>query len=493
MKPYRLVLTILLSACVTPEAPEEAPISARADAAPAPARPGQAGAVPPPPQHRPAGPVETPPGELEPVGEAAASPRSILLISWDTVRADHLSLYGGRAEVPNLEALADAGVRFDQAISHFPETAISHWSLLTGVEPAAHGDVPGAGGSRYRGPTLAEIAGASGYATAAFVGGETLTAAASGLHRGFDRYDDRHDWQRTDLKRPGAEVAGRAAAWIREQEGPWFAFVHFFDAHAPYQPPEPWDRRYDPDYQGSMDGSEGSLRPYRDEGRPISEADRAHAVALYDGEISYLDSLLPALLEAAGPDAVVALTADHGESFEHGYLFNHRASLWDSTLRVPLVVRGPGTPAGAAVADQVALTDVAPTLLELAGLPGERKMQGRSLAGLAAGSGGGRPLVFSLTDPVMPAPQVAARSLAGKVIWQEDGRVLGYDLAADPLEVTDLGGPPPGLGVSWADYQAHTEQATPLMREPLPRRHSEPGEAERLQLLGYQDRPPQPR
>ena len=436
----------------------------------------------PPAPHLPAERPPPQPGEREPIGERSETPRSVLLVSWDTVRADHLGLYGGRAETPNLDALAARGVRFDTAISHYPETAISHWSLLTGVEPVVHGDVPATGGSRYRGPTLAEIAAAEGYATGAFIGGMTLTRGATGLDRGFSVYDDFHTWSPESLKRPGTEVAFRAAEWIRAQDRPVFAFVHLFDAHAPYQPPAPWDTRYTDGYSGPMDGSEEALRPYRDEGRAISDADLAQAIALYDGELSFLDSLLPQLLDAVGPDAVIALTADHGESFEHDYLFNHREALWDSTVRVPLVLVGPGLPAGGVVSEQVALTDVMPTVLELAGLPGEAKITGSSLLPTVAGESG-RGEVWSITDPCLPGARVALRRSGDKTIWHDGGRVEAYDLAADPGELDDL--QVAAEGAELAAYRSFEASMASRMREALPRM-TLPGQTiEQLQALGY--------
>jgi len=402
-------------------------------------------------------------------------------VSWDTVRADHLGAYGGRARSPNLDALAARGARFDAAISHYPETAVSHWSLLTGVEPAAHGDVPATGGSRYRGSTLAEIAKAEGYATGAFVGGMTLSRGATGLDRGFHVYDDYHSWGPHALKRPGSEVAFRATEWIRAQAGPVLAFVHFFDAHAPYQPPVPYDTLYDPDYIGLMDGSEARLQPHRDLGVPISERDLAHAIALYDGELSFLDGLLADLVRAIGDDAVIVVTADHGESFEHDYLFNHREALWDSTLRVPLVVAGPDVP-HTTVSEQVALTDIMPTVLDLAGLPGEAKVTGRSLTGAMAGEPG-RDVVWARTDPCLPGSRIAARRASDKTIWHDGGRVEAYDLASDPSELRDL--ETAFEGVDLELYRSLEAALAPHMRPELPRMVLPAATVEQLQALGY--------
>ena len=222
-----LALALALLGCSAPATPE--PPAAPQD-------------MPPPLAAAP----EVPSPDRDPIGTVSTSPKSILLISWDTVRVDRVGTWGGRAETPHLTKLAARGARFNAAITHIPETALSHWSVMTGVEPEVHGDVPGTGGSRYRGPPLAQIAKAPGLAPGAFIGGVTLAADASGLQRGFDVYDDRHNWESTHLKRPGRDVTERAADWMKKQTGPSFTFVHLFDAHTPYQPPPPSDTRYPP-------------------------------------------------------------------------------------------------------------------------------------------------------------------------------------------------------------------------------------------------------
>ena len=445
-----------------------------------------------PPPQTPAGPPRGPPPqqsgfhatptfELEELRASSSHP--LVIISLDTVRADHLAVYGGRAETPNLTALAARGARFDQAIVHFPETALSHWSMLSGILPEVHGNVPAHGGSLYRGPTAAEIAKKSGYATAAFIGGITLTDASSGLARGYDLSEDRCQIDPKDMRRPGSEVAAAAARWISAQKGPYFAFVHFFDAHFPYTPDPPWDTRYDPDYVGSLDGSDTALRPYRDEGKEIDPRDLAHVVALYDGELSELDATLAPLLAAIPEDAVVVLTADHGESFEHGYLFNHRAGLWDGVLHVPLLIAGPGVSAGTVVEPQVGEIDLLPTALDLAGLPRDRRMQGESRVGLLSGTGDGRAQVFAITDPWMEDPQWAVRSADSKVILRGPG-VWGYDLRTDPLEEHPADLVPPWEAAQ-AEYKALIAAlAAEQVEAPAPRGIG-PDQAHQLQVLGY--------
>ena len=285
--------------------------------------------------------------DLEPAPDQA--PRSVVIISLDTVSAPILSLYGGVAETPNLAGLAAQGVRFADPATHFPETCLSHWTLLSGVLPEAHGNAPAHAGSQYTGPTMAEIARKQGFSTGAVIGGVTLQDSACGLSRGFEQYDDQFVLDPTDMRRPAADVTARAVRWLEQQDGPSFLFVHYFDAHFPYTPPEPWDTRYDPDYAGALDGSDATLRPYRDGEKTPSARDVAHIEALYAGEVSALDEALAPLFAAIPDDAVVVVTADHGESFGHDYWFNHRGVLWDDVMRVPLVIRGLSRPAGAVV------------------------------------------------------------------------------------------------------------------------------------------------
>ena len=414
----------------------------------------------PPNHHRVMEAVTTPAGEYEPIGTLAEDPLSILLISWDTTRTDRLGRYGGRVPTPNLDSLAAQGGTWTQAISHFPETALSHWSILTGVQPELHGNIPGTGSSRYSGPTLAEIAGSHGYATGAFIGGVTLTASASGLQRGFDLYDDQWDWQRTDMKRSGDDVVDNASNWITSQDGDYFAFVHLFDAHHPYAPPAPFDTMFEAD---------GPRAP-----------DVEAQLALYDGELAYLDQLLGRLLAVVDEDTIIVVTSDHGESFEHEYLYNHRESLWDNTLLVPLIIRGGEIPAASTHTQQVALTDILPTVLEIAGLPTERKIQGSSLT-----NGHTQTRVFSSTDPWFGERQLSARTQTAKGIWRDGREPLGYNLLTDPNESDNLGEIPESLVGADAQYNAEIRSGATLQRAELPSRHITPQRVEQLEALGY--------
>ena len=297
-------------------------------------------------------------------GSEVARPRHLLLVTLDTVRADHLGAYGyAAAETPNLDHLAQAGLRFDQAMSPVPLTLPSHASLLTGRLPLEHGvrhngARPLAAGTE----TLATRLTTCGFDTAAFVGAFVLDHRF-GLNRGFGHYDDdiaRDPGRdlRLEAERPASEVVDRALAWLAREEAaparPQFLWLHLYDAHAPYTPPAPFAERH-PDQP-------------------------------YDGEIAAVDAQLGRLLAAVrqrlGADVLVAVVADHGESLgDHGES-THGLLLYQPVLRVPLLLAGPGLPAGRTVATPVGLTDLAPTLAGLLGCAGEVPLgTGRDLSG----------------------------------------------------------------------------------------------------------------
>ena len=398
-----------------------------------------------------------------------------------------MSVYGGRAQTANIDKLASQGVAFSSAISHFPETALSHWSMMTSVVPEVHGNVPANGGSIYKGPTLAEIARQHGYATGAFIGGVTMQDSACGMRRGFDVYDDQFRFTQEDMSRNGNEVTANALQWIAKQERQnktYFAFLHYFDAHFPYTPAAPWDKRYDPNYNGSIDGTDAVLRPYRDGQKTPTDRDIAHVLALYDGEISELDGKIKKVLDGVGDDVLVVITSDHGESFGHGYYFNHRAGLWDSVVRVPLIMRGPGIPKGKMVSEQVGLIDILPTLIELAGLRGDKRFQGKSLVSLMDGTGSGSDIVYSITDPWMENPQFAVRSPDWKWISQPD-RELVYNISNDPEEKRELSSIPDDFASSKQEYSTLIESKRQYQSKMQGGRSLSKEDCARLEALGY--------
>ena len=281
---------------------------------------------------------------------STASPPNLLLVTIDTLRADHLRCYGYAAiETPATDRLAKEGVVVEDATVQVPQTRPSHVSILTGRYPYEHGvrdnfspplkaDVP----------TLATILQAKGFDTAAFLGGYPL-AAASGLNRGFGLYDDQFTGtsqagSETLAERRGALVVDSALRWLgRPRIRPLFAWVHLYDPHVPYDPPSPFDRRY--------------------AGHP------------YDGEVAYSDTQVGRLMEFLDAKGLrgrtlVVVTSDHGEGLgDHGE-DEHLMFIYDATLHVPLLLSWPVVlPAGARVAGQFRSIDLMPTVLDLLGLP----------------------------------------------------------------------------------------------------------------------------
>jgi len=302
-----------------------------------------------------------------PAPESAAHPRdaNVLLITLDTTRADHLSCYresgaGPGAKTPHLDALATRGVRFAHATAQVPLTLPSHACIMTGAYPTVHGlrDMGGFVLAASH-PTIASITRAVGFETAAFVGSRVL-ARHFGMSNGFETYDDDMGSDTEEGKMPGvfperraSVVTDRALAWLNEHANQrFFLWAHYYDPHAPYDPPEPYRRLY------------------------------AHD--LYSGEIAYMDEQVGRLLDAldqrglASRTLVVAI-GDHGESLgEHGEM-THGIFLYDATTHVPLIMAGPGIPAGKVISEQVRSIDVMPTVLGFLHLPVGREAQGVSL------------------------------------------------------------------------------------------------------------------
>jgi arylsulfatase A-like enzyme/Tfp pilus assembly protein PilF len=272
---------------------------------------------------------------------------NVLLITIDTLRADRVGAYGStRGVTPTLDWLASEGIRFDRAHAHVPLTLPSHASLMTARIPPVNG-VRDNGTFRldpaHR--TWATEMKTAGYQTAAFVGAFVLDARF-GLGNGFDVYDD-HYGERSAIgasdviERPAAKVMTPAAAWIQSAKSPWFAWVHVYDPHEPYAPPEPFRSRY--------------------------------AAAPYDGEVAYVDSVLGemlATLQRSGrlDRTLVIVTSDHGEGLgDHGER-THGLFAYESTLHVPLILWRPGRVAPGVDADLIGLRDVAPLIGRLTGV-----------------------------------------------------------------------------------------------------------------------------
>lgn len=360
-------------------------------------------------------------------------PRSILLVTLDTTRADRLGCYGrAEAGTPTLDALAARGARFERAYTTAPITLPAHASLLTGSTPPHHGLRDN--GARALAPeveTLAETCARAGRRTAACVSGFPL-AHLFGLDQGFELYDDH---LQPGHESPGAIQERRADATVRQARAwlaglgsteSFFLWVHLFDPHDPYDAPAEFARRFPDD-------------PYQ-------------------AEIAFVDSALGTLLGelellGRGDDTLVVVTADHGESLgEHGEL-THALLLYDATVRVPLLLAGPGL-APRVVAAPVSLVDVAATLVELAAIDdgGEfSRHSGRSLVPLLAGASEPGPERAPYFESVYPRLHYGWSELVGSARgpWKyveapgaagPDGRAA-HELhrpAEDPGELADL-------------------------------------------------------
>ena len=366
-------------------------------------------------------------GSDAPASSGATAPRHLIIVTIDTLRADRLGAYGNTTvPTPHFDRIAREGVRAADATTHVPITRPSHTSLFTGRYPPEHGvrdniSLPLASDV----PTLAEALKARDFATAAFVSSFVLDSN-SGLNRGFDHYDDAVDTGNgteavsiSNAQRRGDVTLGRVEAWLDARPADVKArrtalWIHLYDPHDPYEPPEPFATRF---------------------------ADRP-----YDGEVAWTDTLLGRLRASLDArqlwnDALVVVTADHGEALgEHGEQ-GHGFFAYETTLKVPFVMRGPGVPAGQVLDGPLRLIDVAPTVTALLGLSPLAGATGRSLVPhLAAGA----PAITGTTY---------AESLTPLVHYQwSDLRVLRdgtwkyilaprpelYDLAADPGETRDL-------------------------------------------------------
>ncbi|MEA2601705.1 MAG: choline-sulfatase [Acidobacteriota bacterium] len=371
---------------------------------------------------------------------------NLLLVTVDTVRADHLGCYGDREAVtPALDRLAGEGIRFAAASSAVPLTLPSHATILSGLLPPHHGlRNNGAGALPGGTATLATLLKGAGYRTGGFVGAFVLDRRF-GLGQGFEVYDDEiprdpRAGVSLEAERPGREVVDRALAWLaqkgdHEDDRPFFLWVHLYDAHAPYAPPPAWAARHP--------------------GRP------------YDGEISEVDEQVGRLLaeldrRGLAGRTVVAVAADHGESLgEHGEL-THGLLLYEPTLHVPLILRAPGRLTSRVVRSPVSLTDLAPTLAGLLGrafnAKGVRPRDGRDLsADLLDGREppAGEVYAESRYPAIFGWSSLAALRRRGLKYISAPAPEL-YDLGQDPKETTNLltrnggGGPAQGFAARLA-------------------------------------------
>lgn len=347
---------------------------------------------------------------------------NVLLVTVDTLRADALGSYGNeRAATPWMDRLAAEGVRFDDAHAHNVVTLPSHANILSGLYPLDHGVRDNSG---FRFPadaaTLAGLLAEAGYRTGAFVSAFPLDSRF-GLDRGFEVYDDSFVDAAArpaflEQERRGAETVALARKWMAEDRGrPFFCWVHLYEPHFPYAPPEPFAGRFrDDPYLGDVAAADDALGP-----------------------------LLEPILAGGEGRTLVVLTSDHGESLgEHGEA-THGIFAYEATLRVPLVLYQPRLFAPRAVSAPAGHVDLLPTILDVLALPVPEGLRGRSLLAPAAG------------EPDGAAPPVYFEALSGKLnrgwaplygVVDGDTKVIElpipevYDLRRDPGETRNLAG-----------------------------------------------------
>ena len=397
------------------------------------------------------------------------APTNVVLVLVDALRADHLGCYGyARPTSPHLDALAAESTLFRDAVTAAPWTLPAMATLWTSLYPSVHGAIRAShmkgfslDPERFRPSsrlessrlTLAEILRDAGFATAAFIDGAYATSPF-GLTQGFDaRYEGN-----LDGLRPNVEAL---LEWLdRQQPAKFFTYLHTLAVHSPYVGPRLWsgtterqileakqleeERRYeamsfDPTYSGWMDGSQRALGAIGRPGRTVSDADRAHLVALYDQGIAYADFWIGRLIDGLAQrglleQTVFVVTADHGEELlDHGGL-QHGTHFYDEAMRVPLFMRTPGSPPRV-VTQQVGLIDVMPTLLELLGTDRVLDVQGRSLVPLIRGEALPERALFA------EAPNFGGLRALRTERWKyitTPGTGTLFDLQSDPHETVNL-------------------------------------------------------
>jgi len=402
-------------------------------------------------------------------GASDAERPNVIVITVDTLRADHLGCYGyTNIQTPHIDALARASARFTHAYTPVPVTLPAHSALFTGSFPMATGMHDFSGNKLpAHAITLATALRNKGYTTAAFIGSAVLDSRF-GLNQGFDTYFDHFEFSRLDeahldqMERPGDQVMDEALNWLKlDPRRPFFLWVHLYDPHDPYKPPEPYGSRY-----------------------------RSHP---YDGEIAFDDAQVGRLFAFLKENnlydrSLIVLASDHGEGLgEHGER-THGFFIYDSTLHVPLLMKVPGA-APRVVEDEVSLVDVMPTVLQAVSIPAPATVQGRSLLALVLGRpvGGSSNLYAESFLPLLHFRWNQLRSLRSRGMKYVDApRPEIYDTRTDPKELKNLYSTRHSLGHEMHDRLfALIRRFTPSSGGGADKELTDPALLERLRSLGY--------
>ena len=417
------------------------------------------------------------------------APQNLLLISIDTLRADHLGLYGyTRDTSPILDRLGRNGITFTRAVSQAPNTPPSQMSLLTSLYYSVHGFT----GNDDRLPewrvTLAEMLRDQGFATWGFVDGGYLRASF-GFGQGFDHFEDQ--------RRGIAQIVQRVQRWLDRPLPPrFFLFVHCYDVHSPYAPPPPFNSLFEETpYRGHFIPTNKTLRQVAHEGMPLTDDDLRHVVALYDGEIRNTDGQIGRLLDTLARRGVldstlVVVVSDHGEEFkEHGSML-HWQTWFAPNLHVPMIFSMPGASARR-IDTPVELIDVVPTVLDLLGLPAHPQAMGRSLV----------PLMEGRDEPAMRTAygepydlRVPTRTIVSdRYELHYDvrtGRSQLFDQRTDPWGLHDIAGGKPDMVASLLQAYQERQRAIAVARAqaggpPTERAPMDDQTQKQLRALGY--------
>lgn len=394
---------------------------------------------------------------------------NVVLITIDTLRADHVGCYGyQQIKTPNIDSLAADGARFAHAFTPVPVTLPSHSAMLTGTYPMLSGMHDFSGNKlSLQQVTLAAVLKQAGYATGAVMGAAVLDSRF-GLNQGFDFYYDHFDFSRLEeanldeMERPGNVVADQALDWLgKNSQKKFFLWMHLYDPHYPYHPPEPYSREY-------------ATRPY-------------------DGEIAFADEQVGRLLhflkeKGLYQNTVIVLAGDHGEGLgEHGEK-THGFFIYNATMHVPLIIHLPGKSAALAVGDPVSLVDLMPTVLAAVGVDSPPQVQGRNLLPVLRGDKADRDRTL-YGETFLPRIHFNWSELRGaenvKYHFIDAPRPELYDLAKDPGELRNLFPDKKAVGEEMRAKLSGLIREYSAGKEMAEKTGLDPALMERLKSLGY--------
>ncbi len=374
-------------------------------------------------------------------------PPNVLLISLDALRADHLSAAGYlRHTSPFLDELAARGTRYSHASVNTHGTPSSHTTMLSSLYQETHRVWADPASGDRRAPAIPndvelvqEVFHDAGYTTAAVTGGGWMSASY-GFSRGFDLFSD----QGRDADQ-GAALLADSLQLAAEQGRPIFAFFHTYQVHSPYLPPARYRTLYG-EFPSTIEPTSEALRPLSaTAARQLAPTDFDFLISQYDGEIRFLDDCLRSMFRQLGEigfldNAVVLITADHGEEFgDHGGLL-HRGTLFDELVRVPFIVLGRGVPAGVVDPALVSTVDIAPTLLAAAGIAPPASMEGRDVRAPSPTPWAGQRTFAQYRNALY-----SIRTPRFKLIQHHGGQLQLFDLVDDPRERRNLATARPAL------------------------------------------------